>query len=617
MAWYRLLGIRMILVLVFAMAAMTTACDASNEGQAIGLANPGFEEGDVGAFVPGWTRRTVIAGGSEAPVKFVVAEGGRSGGKKAVLEGRDGSSLIVQQVIPLEVDENHTAIFSVWMRAETPIPNVGLHLYLTQRGEIQGGPFKARSTVAVESQWKRYEISLSLGCIAAVRDSIPLNFRPIVQLGSPQRLELDDASLTVVKSEMSPEERWKAETIRTVFAEDKTPHVKAPIGDFGGIVPRPDGKLFAFTHDFQLRVSEDHGRTWSEPRKLAIDDPLDKITGAIAISDGSMGIWTESWEAPLHFWKSEDNGKTWSKRIQIAEKGAPYHGNVMMEMRVNKELRGRLVIPVRRGYAFYGLKGERGFPSDGESGAWGTLPFGKRVCVEGHGHMGENVITFVHYSDDGGLTWKGRWGGSEPVFIWKDKGRGGIWMADEPNIAELSDGRLLMFMRCPLGRIYQSFSPDGGLRWSYPEPTEIPSSLSPCSLKRIPENAYTLSTGRAGHLVCVWNNVSKEEIELGHRRGRLSVAISKDDGKTWINAKTIDTTTLSPIKGMAPLSPPGMTRAKDDVGEVTMIGHVHYADIYFAGDKVIIKYEKFFDFPRFHMGSRMQIHPLDWLYEEE
>ena len=566
--------------------------------------------------------------------------------------------------------------------------------------------------------------------------------------------------------------------VEKLVTED-VPHVKSPFGFYGAIVPRPDGRLLAFSSDFHVMTSEDGGETWSKRRKLAISDPFDKITGAIAMSDGSIGIHTESWSKPLYFWKSGDEGSTWTTRVEIAPEGAPLHGSVMIELAIEKEriapigwttgicakdgrqdlpesksafrqvaggrsgkyagiltldaadkwvygatrirperlleagdeyvcrvtartdgkatfdlyadawdaktddgskqrqrfkagedwrtyevkltiseaahgldsfrilvqlytpaakllfddvkvLRvtpakgggdlpvpnasfeeipvGRLVIPVRQGYAFPGT----GTPAEYMAG--GTDITGKRITIEGHGQLAEMVITRVHVSDDGGASWKRV---SPAIFIWKDNGLGGSWMADEPNVVQLRDGNLLMFLRNPLGRIYQTTSADRGQTWAYPEPAVLPSSLSPCSLERVPENGYTKKTQRAGDLICVWNNVSHEEIKRGFRRGRLCSAVSMDDGSTWTNVRTIDTAGLAPISEPAETSAPQMMRADRDLGKLPVpIGFVDYPDITITGDRVLIKYSKKMKNPDFDMGTRIRILPLDWFYED-
>jgi len=45
---------------------------------------------------------------------------------------------------------------------------------------------------------------------------------------------------------------------------------------------------------------------------------------------------------------------------------------------------------------------------------------------------------------------------------------------------------------------------------------------------------------KTGDLLCVWNQVSCEEIRRGFQRGRLSAAISRDSGLTWENFKTLE-----------------------------------------------------------------------------
>jgi hypothetical protein len=237
------------------------------------------------------------------------------------------------------------------------------------------------------------------------------------------------------------------------------------------------------------------------------------------------------------------------------------------------------------------------------AGAFGTVG-GQRVLTEGHAHVLEMDVSFAYTSSDSGRTWRRSEG---QIIIWKDDGYGGMWPCDEPNVVELKDKRLLMFVRTTLGRIYQSTSTDGGQTWSYPEPTGLPASYSPCSLKRIP---------RTGDLLCVWNNVSAEEIRRGLRRGRLSTALSKDDGRTWVNVKTLDAAGIPAIKGLAPLSVPGMVRADKDLGELPVgFGLVHYPDIVFVGDRVIVKYARKILKPPIEMGCRLQNLPLDWFYE--
>ena len=740
------------------------------------LPNGDAEQGEVGQLPPHWVRFGYDGVQHPSEFPFETTASGRNGSKGMRFEKpKDCQWTYVQQYVPLQPGVSGRAVFRVWLRAAEPIPKVGLHLYMTPAGQNEGG-YNARSRIDVTTDWERHEIGLDTGLFISGEDKGKYNLRPIVQLHSGTAIELDDASLTIETSHLTPA------IIAAIRGNDidlgpDAVTVQAPIGITGGIVQRPDGTLVAVTSDFGIRRSRDGGRTWTGREALDIDDKVNHITGAIQMRNGTIGIWTESWNTTMYFWKSADGGRTWSDRITIGPKGAPLHGNVMIEMAVDDtgkppqgwrkgalskdgkhnqvdsasrlvkiregasgiraaaleldagdewiyaqkwvqpeaplkagdefvfsararagdaakfdlyieawnpktsagtrtrerftasadwavreitlsvneaaaglsgfriivqlytpgvELQfddvrvervvaaaeeaapalfsdsfeqspaGTLVIPVREGHSVHG-----GLWENAKAG--GTI-CGKWVTTEGHAHAMEMDITFVYYSTDAGDTWRRSEG---DVIIWKDDGYGGMWPADEPNVAQLKDGRLIMLMRTTLGRLYQAFSSDGGRRWDYPQPTALPSSYSPCCLERIPANEHTLRNGRAGDLVCVWNNVSHQEITRGFRRGRLSCAVSRDDGKTWSHIKTIATAGLPAVKGIAALSEPQMMRADKDLGELPMpFGIVDYPDITFADDRVLIKYYKRFRKPDFGMGTPMYILPIAWLYED-
>jgi hypothetical protein len=54
--------------------------------------------------------------------------------------------------------------------------------------------------------------------------------------------------------------------------------------------------------------------------------------------------------------------------------------------------------------------------------------------------------------------------------------------------------------------------------------------MSPASIKRIPST---------GDLLLVWNNSPGSPVDTG-KRTPLNTAVSKDEGKTWENIKTIE-----------------------------------------------------------------------------
>ena len=97
-------------------------------------------------------------------------------------------------------------------------------------------------------------------------------------------------------------------------------------------------------------------------------------------------------------------------------------------------------------------------------------------------------------------------------------------------MVELKDGRLLMFCRTGSGVQYFSWSSDGGVSWSPVEPGNIRSPRSPASIERIPST---------GDLLLVWNNNFAPGAE-GGKRTPLNVAVSKDEGRSWVKVKTLE-----------------------------------------------------------------------------
>ncbi len=544
-----------------------------------------------------------------------VMPGGRDGGKAVMLERTvDHKSVRVHQSVSIHLTVPTHYRFSVRLRADPPIKE-GVDLYIETvvppgAGDLQLGWTRAWAQ-DVGAEWTQYILDFyPPPAFDADGKPIMIEVQPTIQLRHDGALYIDDAWFGSMS--VSAEDRAQITLLRKAMNAGGA--VKAPFAVKGGIIGRPDGTLLAFPEDFTKRVSTDDGKTWGPREKLAINDKFDSLSGAIAMSNGDIGIWSVSWRKPIYFWRSTDNGDTWSKRIEMGPVGAPYHGNCMIELRspdnappVSPGPPGRLVIGIREAKSFHAGIYE-------PAGAYGTIN-GKRIKVEGHGHDPELEWCFVYYSDDAGKTWSR----SEfDVFLWKDDGLGGMWLTDEPNVAELKDGRLAMYIRTTLGRFYQSFSTDRGRRWSIPEPTGLPTSISPCSLETIPENEHTLKTGRAGDLLCVWNNVSLAEVRKGFRRARLSSAISKDDGKTWQHVRTLAAIGVEPLDRLAQLDEPAMTRADKELGELPMpFGTASYPDITLHGDHVLVHYYMTFLRPNMSAGGRLHIRPLGWYYGED
>jgi Neuraminidase (sialidase) len=187
---------------------------------------------------------------------------------------------------------------------------------------------------------------------------------------------------------------------------------------------------------------------------------------------------------------STEEGRNWGESVPCIAEGGYY---VMNNHRAVQLKSGRIVLPLAR------------HSKDGAK----RSPHGTFLCA---------------YSDNGGRTWKR----STTELFGPEHSRSGL---QEPAVVELKDGRLMMLARTDQGCQYRSFSADGGITWAPAEPSDIKSPLSSASIERIPST---------GDLLLVWND--HENVDEAHRAKRtpFTVAISKDDGKTWEHKKNLD-----------------------------------------------------------------------------
>ncbi|KAA3613403.1 MAG: exo-alpha-sialidase [Planctomycetota bacterium] len=376
----------------------------------------------------------------------------------------------------------------------------------------------------------------------------------------------------------------------------------SPSGLFGSFLSHRDGRLLYFSFD-EVYASKDRGRSWVLDPHLTVP-PMPEETVAqevIRLQSGKLGLMRVEkrrqagnfTEHKLQWWISSDEGKSWMGAFSInlhGQSGLPYRGGVLLQMS-----NGRLVLPVRTMSAAHGgLAPER-------------TSRGKIKDVEfeitEHALFPEMEAAFCYLSDDEGRSWYRSQG---EILIWLDEGRGGIWPMDEPCVVEAPKGRLCLFGRNTLGRIFRSVSLDGGLRWSLPEPTALASSYSPCKVVSLPNRS---------ELLCLWNQVSPDEIRGGFWRSRLSCAISKDNGESWENFQVVDLQGLGPI-GRVPVAPPKMTRPLRHLENLpTDYGEVSYPSIGFFGDEVLVRYKRRVFWPKRKNSDRMIILPVHWFLE--
>jgi len=235
---------------------------------------------------------------------------------------------------------------------------------------------------------------------------------------------------------------------------------------------------------------------------------------------------------------SKEEGRNWSDAVSCVTEDGYY---VLNNDRAVLLKSGRLMLPLAR-HAKGGAK----------RGPRGTVVFS--------------------YSDNGGRTWKR----STTELEGPEQSRSGL---QEPAIVELKDGSLMMLARTDQGCQFRSYSKDDGVTWSPAEATDILSPLSPASIARIPTT---------GDLLLVWND--HENVDEAHKAKRtpFRVAVSQDEGKTWIHKKTLDD------------DPEGWFcyTAIQFVGERVLLAHC-------AGDPKVGRLNR----------TRMTMFELSWLYK--
>lgn len=384
----------------------------------------------------------------------------------------------------------------------------------------------------------------------------------------------------------------------------------------GAVIELLDGRLFlAYTHfyagagdfdagDIRGKISEDGGETWSDPFMVQPNTAryntgrlsLLRLPAVTAVDDrpGVLALiyvdLNDFYHQQMFLKTSLDDGETWSEGIRINDTGTL--GHICQ--------RGDTALILSSG----------------------------RILVPTYGMFGGLCASFMYYSDDGGNTWQ-RNLCEIAVRLMEGADLLGYGDFEEPAVVELRDGRLLCLGRTRMGQLYQSFSENGGLTWSIPEPTGLASSYSPCALKTIPST---------GDILCVWNQASGREIADGLGRMRMSCAVSKDDGRTWTHFQNLES--LDDAKRIEPAGEftdavSEMHARKERVAlkmgstrtqypeEVTSRyprwpGNIHndYPSITFSSTgNVLFTYgASDYETAGLTVGLKLVIRPVDWLY---
>ena len=382
-----------------------------------------------------------------------------------------------------------------------------------------------------------------------------------------------------------------------------------------------DGRLLHAAHS-HFTTSEDGGLTWSEPYEC--HDTDGNLVGAgstslVRLAGAGVGLAAARREPDAHmvFWRSADDGQTWEPPVRITEPGIATHAYQDCLLRLAS---GRLVLPV------YIAIGQGSGPDDRTSPASGKLVDNQWVSTAAHFFDGRLSAVYVCYSDDDGRTWQRNHDGE--LLILQD------WNAtfsyvNEPTVTEVTPGRLLMMMRTGLGRLFQAWSDDAGETWTRPQPTSLSSSTAPGQIRTLP----------TGHLLCVWNQESEEEVRRGYNRTRISAAISRNGGSVWEfyqNVESIHEATRvepGPIRPLRPAEihlPPGLPAPKREVEHVAgaeVHGRWSYPSVFVMDDRVLIAhtysiYEPHPTEARLVLSSKVEggfnqklkVLPLTWFY---
>ncbi len=289
-----------------------------------------------------------------------------------------------------------------------------------------------------------------------------------------------------------------------------------PRNSEGDFIRLADGAiLYVYTHftagsgdhaaaHLAARRSEDNGATWSKQDTVVVSNEgkwnimsvslLQLASGDIALFYARKNSLSDC-RPLMHI--SKDEAKSWSDPIECMTDQVGYYvlnNDRAVQLRAGK-YNGRLLLPV----------------------SLHNLPGWKKPDWNGE--------VMCYLSDDQGKTWRRSRSTLKAI---SPEGR--RWITQEPGVVQLKDGRLMLFARSNAGCQLVSYSEDGGDTWSPFQTSSLKSPVSPCTIERIPQT---------GELVAVWND--HRHVDAAHRGKRtpLTVAVSRDEGRTWSESITL------------------------------------------------------------------------------
>lgn len=277
-----------------------------------------------------------------------------------------------------------------------------------------------------------------------------------------------------------------------------------PRNSEGDFITLKDGRiLFIYTHYtgssaddhanayLAGRYSSDKGKTWTKEDIKVIDQEGTMNVMSVSLlrlQNGDIALFylkkNSTFDCIPIMRISKDETKTWSDPKPCIRDKEGYF--VLNNNRVIQLKNGRLLLAVALHQS----------PGDDKFSNLGRL--------------------WSYYSDDNGKTWDASVEVANPNRI----------VTQEPGMVELNNGNILMYARTTANVQYFSYSKDQGETWSDIEPGNLKSPCSPATIARIPST---------GDLLVVWNDNGVDQ-----NRTPLNIAVSKDDGKTWVNNKILE-----------------------------------------------------------------------------
>lgn len=267
--------------------------------------------------------------------------------------------------------------------------------------------------------------------------------------------------------------------------------------------PAPGNRVFAF-------LSRDEGETWEKLRQIYPETGEAVYCTEVFIRDGTIRAFLQIHNGCFlnmrcEIVESTDNGLSWT-----VAGPSPCHRRFCFHRGTIPLVNGEHAMPYMR------------FPlSEAENArliiASHNLPprKQKRMMDADIDHVATGVLT----SSDGGKTFEDHVGPN--IAIKGDTGRNWVWA--EPTLAQLSDGRLVMFLRVDhTGVLWRSESRDNGRTWTDAERTDIPNPGNKPKLIPMPD----------GRIALIHTPSSS-------KRFPLALWISDDDLRSFSDQRTI------------------------------------------------------------------------------